>query len=103
MKVWLDSSCVLLQARRLLGTTSWKRAACAQDSSMLCWQPQIAQMRSLGSDVGERNPRVLKVCVDIQIEVVCTACFTSHQCLGASASLGLSGRCMAACGMYLTC
>ena len=34
---------------------------------MLCWQPQTAQMRSLGSDVGERNPRALKVCIDIQI------------------------------------
>ena len=41
---------VRMQARRLPGIMNWRRAACAQESSMLSLQPQTAQMKSPGSD-----------------------------------------------------
>lgn len=46
----INGNCSCLQVQRLLATTNWKRAACAPGSSMLCWQRQIAQMRSPGSN-----------------------------------------------------
>jgi len=50
-----DGLLMHVQAQRLLDTTNWRRAECAQGSSTLYWQPQTAQMRFPDFDKGRRS------------------------------------------------